>query len=146
MHLKSNFLRVVLSLVISAWILGWTWAVGYFDWTEYNKAVAFFIFFTMEVFLLDIGYQWIRPKTDLSISAGLGILMLFTCVFIVLGTLFISAYRPDALFPTIWRTLNGAEEFELRPFSWAIITGIFHALILGLMGMTVLIWRRPIKH
>ncbi len=143
---NPGFRRLITSFLLTVWILSWTWAVGYFDWTSENRAVAFFFFFSVEVFLLDRGYRWIRPETELSISAGLGIIMLFTGIFVVLGTLLISAYRPDALFPTIWRTLNGAAEFEMRPYSWALITGVFHALVLGLMGMTVLIWRRPFRN
>ncbi len=143
---KAGFRRFMTSLLLTFWILLWTWAVGYFDWTSENRAVAFFFFFSIEVFLLDRGYRWIRPKTDLSISAGLGMLMLYTGILVFAGTVLVSAYRPDALFPTIWRTINGASEFEMRPVTWALITGIFHSLVLGLMGMTVLIWRRPFRN
>ena len=121
-------------------MLIWLWGIGQFQWTISTRAVAFFCYFTLTVFLLDIGYRWIRPTTDWSVRSGLFLIMFYCFTVLSLGHYALIQLTDIDVDP-----LNDVQGFrgkEEMPLIWSAIVGLLHAVIIGIMGMAVLIWRR----
>lgn len=131
--------RVAVSFILSVWVLFWLWAIGQFQWSSAIRAAAFFIYFSASVFILDKGYQWIRPSTDWSIRSGLLLIMFMSFIWMTIGH---SALSELHILTTPYTPVFESN-LKHTPLFWSIAVGILHALIIGIMGMTVLIWRRP---
>ena len=133
--------RIALSVALSTWILIWLWGIGQFQWTPGTRAIAFFLYFSVSVFILDRGYCWIRPSTDWSVRSGLSMIMLLSFVGISAGHYMLSRWLEIEL-----QLIPSIERYPLKqemPVIWSAVVGVLHALIIGIMGMTVLIWRKP---
>lgn len=135
--------RLLLSLALALWVLTWLWGTSHWHWTPWVRAIAYFSYFTVAIWILDFGYRKIRPKTDWSIRSGLLLVMVMASLLIAGGHALLTQGFNLSLERTInydWTALK-----KQNPWLWSLSTGLLHAMIIGLMGMTVLIWRRPIS-